>query len=139
MSIKQPLISLDRPNNASALNSLQTPEPTPTSDLPAAIEALSANDAAPRVNGTVNTVAKAPRKPARAGENASVQQTAAAVPTVVSVPTPAPGFEKIVALGTRIPASLHQNIKLYCVANGIEMQQFVQEAITNHLTRLQGK
>ena len=54
------------------------------------------------------------------------------------LPTP-PAYEKIVTIGARIPASLHQSIKLYCVAKSVEMQQFVQDALTNHLSKLQTK
>jgi hypothetical protein len=42
-------------------------------------------------------------------------------------------------IGARIPARLHKAIKRFCLDNDIEMQQFVQQALTNHLAALQGE
>lgn len=44
--------------------------------------------------------------------------------------------ERVSTIGARIPESLHQQIKLFCIANRIEMQHFVQEALTRHLELL---
>jgi hypothetical protein len=54
--------------------------------------------------------------------------------TVISSQT-----ERVSTIGARIPESLHQTIKVFCITNRIEMQNFVQEALTTHLSTLQGK
>ena len=73
---------------------------------------------------------------------ANINEAAApAVTAVVSNPqvaTPSQ-TERVSTIGARIPESLHQSIKLFCIANRIEMQLFVQDALTNHLASLQGK
>lgn len=47
--------------------------------------------------------------------------------------------ERVSTIGARIPESLHQAIKLFCIANRIEMQHFVQEGLSLHLERLQAE
>lgn len=46
--------------------------------------------------------------------------------------------ERVSTLGARIPETLHQKIKLFCIANRMEMQHFVQIALAEHLAKLQG-
>jgi len=46
--------------------------------------------------------------------------------------------ERTSTIGARIPESLHQTIKLFCIANRIEMQHFVQDALSIHLEKLRG-
>lgn len=67
-------------------------------------------------------------------------RTAKADPTP---PDPAPvvvalaANEPVSTLGARIPASLHKRIKLFCTEREVEMQRFVQDALTAHLAALQ--
>lgn len=42
-------------------------------------------------------------------------------------------------LATRIPKSLHREIKLYCVANGISVMEFVASALETKLRRSGGR
>lgn len=73
---------------------------------------------------------------------ANVNEPAApAVTAVVTSPqvVTASQTERVSTIGARIPESLHQSIKLFCIANRLEMQMFVQDALTNHLASLQGK
>lgn len=61
------------------------------------------------------------------------------VPAAMTEEKPAPTTivnERVSTIGARIPESLHQQIKLFCIANRIEMQHFVQEALTRHLELL---
>jgi predicted HicB family RNase H-like nuclease len=39
----------------------------------------------------------------------------------------------LIQLATRIPRSLHREIKLHCVANGISVMEFVAAALENRL------
>ena len=41
----------------------------------------------------------------------------------------------LIQLATRIPRSLHREIKLYCVANGISVMEFVASALETKLRR----
>lgn len=41
----------------------------------------------------------------------------------------------LIQLATRIPRSLHRDIKLYCVANGISVMEFVAAALETKLRR----
>lgn len=41
----------------------------------------------------------------------------------------------LIQLATRIPRSLHRDIKLYCVANGISVMDFVAAALETKLRR----
>lgn len=41
----------------------------------------------------------------------------------------------LIQLATRIPRSLHRNIKLHCVANGISVMDFVAAALESKLRR----
>jgi predicted HicB family RNase H-like nuclease len=41
----------------------------------------------------------------------------------------------LIQLATRIPRSLHRDIKLYCVANGISVMEFVASALETKLRR----
>ena len=73
-------------------------------------------------------------------EVANINAPAAPAVAVVVPPTPVVtpvAVEPVSTIGARIPESLHQNIKLFCIANRIEMQHFVQDALTEHLNRLQ--
>lgn len=45
--------------------------------------------------------------------------------------------ERVSTIGARIPESLHHAIKVYCAAHRVEMQRFVQDALSNHLQLLQ--
>ena len=47
--------------------------------------------------------------------------------------------ERVSTIGARIPESLHHAIKVYCAANRVEMQKFVQDALSIHLQRQQGE
>ena len=46
--------------------------------------------------------------------------------------------EPLTQLATRIPKSLHHELKLYCVTHDIMLQQFVREAIEEKLARKRG-
>jgi len=41
----------------------------------------------------------------------------------------------LIQLATRIPRSLHRDIKLHCVANGISVMDFVAAALETKLKR----
>jgi predicted HicB family RNase H-like nuclease len=41
----------------------------------------------------------------------------------------------LIQLATRIPRSLHRDIKLYCVANGMSVMDFVAAALETKLRR----
>lgn len=93
-------------------------------------------------------IADKPKKevvaPATANSNEPPAQAAVEVssPVMTSAPVPTPAVqtaERVSTIGARIPESLHQTIKLFCIANRIEMQVFVQDALTNHLETLQSK
>ena len=56
------------------------------------------------------------------------------VPTVV--PTERTS-EPVSTIAARIPESLHQAVRMYCTANRIEVQRFVEDALTACLARLQ--
>jgi predicted HicB family RNase H-like nuclease len=47
----------------------------------------------------------------------------------------AKGDDILTQLATRIPKSLHREIKLYCVANGISVMEFVAAALEAKLRR----
>jgi hypothetical protein len=80
-----------------------------------------------------------PETRAQAAEIANLNQEEAPSLAIVTEiqPVPAPQVERISTIGARIPETLHQNIKLFCIGNRIEMQHFVQEALSLHLERLQ--
>ena len=64
----------------------------------------------------------------------------AAAPIVaepIAPPVPAATVEPVSTIGARIPQSLHQSIKLFCITHRLEMQQFVQDACEKHLADLQ--
>lgn len=132
--MSKPLISLDRPNNSAALQSLQSP------DVPLADPAMPEPDSTSRAEKKNSTSSKAGGKPVtqtpRKAVAQQVQPVVAPQP-VLSMPEPVASNERIVPLGTRIPAGLHQQIKLYCVANGMDIQRFVQEALSAHLAARQ--
>ncbi|MGV3616698.1 MAG: hypothetical protein ACO1SV_15330 [Fimbriimonas sp.] len=49
------------------------------------------------------------------------------------------GPEEISTIGARIPKRLHKDVKRFCLEEDIELQDFVQEALTNHLAMLKGQ
>ena len=51
----------------------------------------------------------------------------------------AKGDDVLTQLATRIPKSLHREIKLHCVANGISVMEFVAAALEAKLRRSGGK
>jgi predicted HicB family RNase H-like nuclease len=44
----------------------------------------------------------------------------------------------LIQLATRIPRSLHREIKIHCVANGISVMEFVATALEARLHRPRG-
>lgn len=71
--------------------------------------------------------------------NANVPTASAVIVTPVQTVVAPQPVEPVSTIGARIPESLHQSIKIFCIANKIEMQHFVQDALTLHLERLQRK
>ena len=47
--------------------------------------------------------------------------------------------EETVVLATRIPKSLHQQSKVYCIENGMALREFVAAAVKDKLKREQGE
>ena len=47
--------------------------------------------------------------------------------------------EEEVVLATRVPKSLHQQSKLYCIQNGMSLREFVAAALEDKLKREQGE
>jgi predicted HicB family RNase H-like nuclease len=41
--------------------------------------------------------------------------------------------DELIQLATRIPRSLHREIKVHCVTNGISVMHFVATALEDHL------
>lgn len=61
-------------------------------------------------------------------------------PRAAAKTTPAAsGPEEISTIGARIPKRLHKDVKRFCLEEDIELQDFVQEALTNHLAMLKGQ
>lgn len=109
------LIDLKRANTPPA-NPLK-----PTKEKPTAVVQIVSESEQPSVANHNDPVPISTALPARTEE---------------PIPAKAP-LERVSTIGARIPESLHQNIKLFCIANRIEMQNFVQTALTDHLKKLQ--
>ena len=93
-----------------------------------------------RVNKPATPPEEAPAapKPIRQKTANTNAAKAPAATVVATVPTAQPTtIERVSTIGARIPESLHQKIRLFCIANRIEMQQFVQDGLTNHLQALE--
>ena len=91
-------------------------KPTPPPESPPVEERKPARAAAPKV-----------AKPA----NVNVASAPATIVAARNVSEP------LSTIGARIPESLHQSIKVFCITHRVEMQQFVQEALAKHLAELQ--
>lgn len=79
---------------------------------------------------------KIEKKTRAANTNAPKPVPATTPKTTVPAVQPA---ERQSTLGARIPESLHQAIRVFCIANRMEMQQFVQEALYKHLADLESE
>ena len=77
-------------------------------------------------------------EPAQSQPAKGPEITVKAAPVRTKVqPTSPPANDRGSTLGARIPESLHHKIKVFCTANRMEMQQFVQDALVNHLALLE--
>lgn len=94
----------------------------------------------PPANPLVDVEQSAPNNPSPLQAQNSANTNHEAAPPMAVVPEPSQPqsySERVSTIGARIPESLHHNIKLFCTANRIEMQRFVQDALALHLQRLQ--
>lgn len=52
-----------------------------------------------------------------------------------AVATKEPGRERLVSVTSRVPPSLWRAIRVLCAEKDLDLQIFVQEALTQHLKR----
>ena len=78
-----------------------------------------------------------PANPASASKEETKAPRGREPRSTVATPAPTSVAEPVSTLGARIPASLHKRVRLFCAEHDVEMQHFVQDALTRHLERLQ--